>query len=266
MVARVLAAFVLGPPFLYVLWYGGWPLAILFSAISGIASWEMVKMEQKGETGPRMLLTIPWAAAFPLVYHWKGLEGGAILLAAVLPLVVLPAIKRGETEGEGRAAAFTVLAVVLCGFLLGFTVLLRTSFPDGQGLILVLVGLVWAQDTGAYFIGTAIGKHKLSKLSPKKSWEGTIAGLIVGVAVAYAMAHFLGVKTTPVHLFVLALAFAGIAGQLGDLFESLIKRDAGVKDSGHLIPGHGGLLDRFDSMCSAAPILYFFLKVLPLSK
>ena len=266
MLARVLAALFLGPPFIYVLWYGGWPLAILFSAISGIAAWELVKMEQHEGVGPRYLLTIPWAAAFPLVFHWKGLEGGALLLSVLIPLVVLPAAKRGETEGEGRAAAFTILAVVMCGFLLGFTVLLRESFKDGQGLILVLVGLVWAQDTGAYFIGTAIGKHKLTKLSPKKSWEGTIAGLIVGVAVAYGMAQLCGVGTQPIHFFIVALLLAGIAGQLGDLFESLIKRDAGVKDSGHLIPGHGGLLDRFDSMCSAAPVLYFLLKVLPLSK
>jgi len=266
MVARVVAAFVLAPPFLYLNWLGGWPMAGLFAAIAALAAHEMVAMGATDGVGPRPLVAVPWAAAFPLVCQGYGLSGAATVLAVGLPLLVLPAVRRGETKGEGRAAAFTVLTVILTGFSLGFTVLVRSALPRGEALILVLLALVWAQDTAAYFVGCAIGRHKLTAVSPKKSWEGSVAGLAGGVAAAYGMAVVMGLEVARPVVFVAVLALAGVAGQLGDLFESLIKRDAGVKDSGSLIPGHGGLLDRFDSLFAAAPVLYFLLNVLPLTK
>ena len=266
MMARVLAALLLAPPFLLVLYYGSWPLAILFSFLSLLASIEFLKMEEGESHRSRTLLTVIWALAFPLVHCQWGLRGGALLLVGFMPLLVIPALLKGKPQGEGRALAHSLLCVVLCGFALGFVVLIREHLVKGRELIIVLIAIVWMQDTAAYFIGTAIGRHKLTSLSPKKSWEGSIFGLIFGVLAGLLLSHFLGVIEGISFVYVIVLGFTALAGQLGDLMESLLKRDYGIKDSGHLIPGHGGILDRFDSVCSAAPVLYVWLEVLPLPK
>jgi phosphatidate cytidylyltransferase len=123
----------------------------------------------------------------------------------------------------------------------------------------VLIVLVWAQDIVAYFAGTALGRHRLSALiSPKKTWEGAIFGLLAGVSVAVAVARSLGLTLVPA--YVAGLALVAIGAQLGDLNESLIKRNFAVKDSGGVIPGHGGVLDRFDSFTFAAPLMYYVVK------
>jgi phosphatidate cytidylyltransferase len=151
--------------------------------------------------------------------------------------------------------------------MVSFMVLLRTEVPLGQYLILMLILMIWMQDTGAYFFGTAFGKHKLTKLSPKKSWEGSVAGLTASVVTGWAFISYTPLSFSIDKGFIIVgLILVALAGQLGDLFESLLKRDCGVKDSGSLIPGHGGVLDRFDSLIMAAPVLYFFCQVIALPK
>lgn len=266
MFARVAAALVLAPPFLWLLWAGGWACAGLVGACAGLAALEFVRMDGQGRPGPRWPLTVVPAVLLPLVLNGWGLPGGAALLALLLPLLVVPALLRGETAGEGRAAAAGLLGAVLCGGGLGAMVLLRLHPAAGRELLLVLVALVWLQDTFAYFVGCSLGRHKLSPVSPKKSWEGAVGGLVGGVAGAWGLGQALGVQVGHQGLWLLALALAGVAGQLGDLLESLLKRDAGVKDSGSLIPGHGGLLDRFDSMMCAGPVLLVLAGVAVVSK
>lgn len=134
-----------------------------------------------------------------------------------------------------------------------------TGVP-GLNLVVALLAGVWLCDTAAYYIGRAIGKHKLiERVSPNKTWEGSAAGLFASLTVIFALKYngFLGNSFTTVDMMMLSL-FTGVGGQLGDLFESSIKRDAGVKDSGILLPGHGGFLDRFDALIFAAPLTYLY--------
>ncbi len=131
----------------------------------------------------------------------------------------------------------------------------------GAALVLVLFASVWACDTVAYFVGISFGKHKLfPRVSPNKSWEGAVAGFVACVLCFSLMAPWL-MPTFPLWLAVVCGGTLGVVGQLGDLVESLLKRDATIKDSSHIIPGHGGLLDRFDSMLFAAPMLLILLSI-----
>ena len=129
--------------------------------------------------------------------------------------------------------------------------------PGKQGhlWLLAALALVWAADSGAYFAGRHFGKHKLApRISPNKTWEGLFGGLLAGVAVAVGLGWLAGVDVAHLPGLLITSVVAVFASVLGDLFESLIKRHAGAKDSGHLIPGHGGVLDRVDGVLAAVPV------------
>jgi phosphatidate cytidylyltransferase len=136
-----------------------------------------------------------------------------------------------------------------------------TSLPTGLTATVLAFLCIWAADIGAYIIGKFFGKTHLSDISPKKTVEGAVFGIIASVAVAIAGSHFLHFPYSPITGVTLGLII-GIASLLGDLTESLLKRDAGVKDSGQLIPGHGGILDRTDSYIFTAPLVYYFMTLL----
>lgn len=143
---------------------------------------------------------------------------------------------------------------------------LRITFPVTNGSIYVLIGFccIWASDVGAYVFGKVLGRTRLSDISPKKTVEGAIAGLLCCCATAIIWAYCLGWSNWGLSGSILGLLI-GIAGLLGDLTESMMKRDAGVKDSGQIMPGHGGILDRADSYIFTAPLVYyFFTLILPI--
>jgi phosphatidate cytidylyltransferase len=139
-----------------------------------------------------------------------------------------------------------------------------SALPVGLAIVLLAFGCIWAADIGAYTMGKAIGRTQLSQISPKKTVEGALCGLVASAAVAELGAWSLGWPVWPLSGLLLGVLI-GIASAIGDLTESLIKRDAGVKDSSQLIPGHGGILDRTDSYVFTAPLVYYFITlVLPL--
>jgi phosphatidate cytidylyltransferase len=144
--------------------------------------------------------------------------------------------------------------------LLTYIILIRGfSTPFGWQVLLFMFVTIWGNDTGAYFIGSLLGKTPLApKISPKKTVEGALGGLVVGVL---AGVGFGLVFRLPLSILVLSLLI-GIVGQIGDLFESLLKRGAGVKDSGWILPGHGGVLDRFDSAMLSLPLVYSLVGLL----
>jgi phosphatidate cytidylyltransferase len=154
------------------------------------------------------------------------------------------------------AAGISASGLLLVAFPLTFTIRLHGYSADGPKLLMFALVITWVGDTAAYFVGRAIGKHKLAPvLSPKKTWEGTVASLFGALLVAVVFAKWLSVPL--LHLLVMA-AVGNIAGQAGDLLESAYKRSAGVKDSGSLLPGHGGVLDRIDALILAIPVVWYY--------
>jgi phosphatidate cytidylyltransferase len=154
------------------------------------------------------------------------------------------------------AAGISASGLLLVAFPLTYATRLHGYGTDGPKLLLFALVIIWVGDSTAYFVGRAIGKHGLAPvLSPKKTWEGTIASILGSLLVAVVFAQWLSVPLP--HL--LAMAVVGnIAGQAGDLLESAYKRSAGVKDSGALLPGHGGILDRIDALILAIPVVWYY--------
>jgi phosphatidate cytidylyltransferase len=154
------------------------------------------------------------------------------------------------------SAGISASGLILIAFPLSFAVRLHGTGPVGPRLLLFALVITWVGDSAAYFVGGSLGKHSLAPhLSPKKTWEGTVASFVGSLIVAVVFARFMTVP--PWHL--LGMAAAGnVAGQVGDLLESAYKRSAGIKDSGSILPGHGGVLDRIDALILEIPVVWYY--------
>ena len=205
--------------------------------------------------------------------------GTVVLAAAAAPFAFLVlGMRREDLRGAFPAALASAFAFGYVALPLGFLVQLREQW-QGAFLVLYLLLLVWAGDIFAYFVGRSLGRHLMApRISPKKTWEGALAGLVASMVVGWLLynyattissallnAHLIAArdgifalqKPSP-WLTLLLSAAINVAAQLGDLVESLIKRGAGVKDSGTILPGHGGMLDRIDALLFAAPVLWYY--------
>ncbi|MDH4161519.1 MAG: phosphatidate cytidylyltransferase [Nitrospirota bacterium] len=183
-----------------------------------------------------------------------------VLTFSVLAVLCARLFSRRPVEGALEEIAVTLLGVLYVALLFGFQVAIHRG-SQGKYWLMFMYLVIWASDTGAYYVGSAFGKHRLyEKISPKKSVEGLAGGVAASVLVAVLCKLWLvkGLGWGPAIALGAVLA---LVGTVGDLAESLLKRSAGVKDSGALIPGHGGILDRMDSMLFAAPVLYYYLKM-----
>jgi phosphatidate cytidylyltransferase len=154
------------------------------------------------------------------------------------------------------AAGISASGLILIAFPLSYTVRLHGVGTQGPVLLLFVLVITWVGDSAAYFVGRSLGKHPLAPhLSPKKTWEGTVASFLGSLIVAIVFARFMTVPLP--HLLGMA-AVGNVAGQVGDLLESAYKRGAGIKDSGSLLPGHGGVLDRIDALILAIPVVWYY--------
>ncbi len=220
-------------------WLGGWTAALLIAAATAVVHVEWIGLTDAGHPAVGILtvtivIAIAAAAAgFPVT--------GLVLVAAAMVAAVI-------TGSVWRALG------VLYAAALGFSLLMLRGAPeDGFEAIIVLFAVVWATDTGAYAAGRLVGGAKLwPRLSPKKTWAGAAGGLVAGIVAGLAAAAALGLQVGG--RTALLSGALSVAAQAGDLFESWIKRRAGAKDSGRLIPGHGGLMDRVDSLVFAAAV------------
>jgi phosphatidate cytidylyltransferase len=167
-----------------------------------------------------------------------------------------------------RNILHSAFGLVYISLPLAMLVWLRTILYGSQPfsdriMVLMIIGSIWINDTMAYIVGSLIGKTPLSRISPKKTWEGTIGGVVLAIGVMGTLAWLLrdepAVALFPVTEWMVVAAIASIAGTFGDLLESKLKRMAGIKDSGHILPGHGGFLDRFDSLLIATPFAWAYL-------
>ncbi|PSR23762.1 MAG: phosphatidate cytidylyltransferase [Sulfobacillus acidophilus] len=252
---RVVTA-VIGIPILLALIYlGGWPLIIATGIFEAVMVYESEKMfrARKMPFFARMSLFWVWAILACQAWHRPLLWG----LLAGLSVVVVGAVVLGRDASSFEGLLTTAWTSLYIGLLFMFLVAIR-QMPFGARRVFVFFVLIWATDAVAYFVGRIFGKHKLMvHISPSKTWEGTLGGVAAAVVLGSLVSGF-------VHLAWYEGAFLalviGSAGVVGDLLESQFKRYVGVKDSGGVLPGHGGVLDRFDSALLALPFAYYLFK------
>ncbi len=211
----------------------------------------------------RLLLVLAPAAAFALSYALSEGTGAGTLRLHLLGGALLLSVGLGTLILLSRTPLEEALpALGIFGFGIPYFAVSLSSLHLIQGIdpwvIILLLAIVWLGDTAAYYVGSAVGRHKLAPvISPKKSWEGAIASFVVAVAAAAVWDFYRRGALEPGLLT--AAALTAVAAQIGDLVESMIKRSSGVKDSGNLLPGHGGMFDRIDALVFAAPVLLFSL-------
>jgi phosphatidate cytidylyltransferase len=258
-VSRILVAGVLLPVVLGIVWAGGWWLFALALVGGLLALHELYGMA-------RGLHPIVLGGYAGFVLALLGTQLGELpwLLAGVLatlPAALLVFFVSSVRQNAVAAFATTLLGVAWVGGGLSHLLLVREIPDDGRLLVFTVLLAVFADDTAAFLVGRTLGRHRLAPaISPGKSWEGFLAGTLVGIAVTFFALYEQHVVSTGDSLL-LGLAIT-VAAALGDLFESAVKRDLGVKDSGRLLAGHGGVLDRVDSLLWAGPAAYFVLLAL----
>ena len=288
---RILTAVVLIPIVLALVLRAPVPvLALVAALVALLAVQELLKLAEAYGIQPFRWPTYAFVGLFFLLLAIspatnKPLLSTAIFVysvgfaAAIAPFVYLTVgMRRTDLSSAFPAAMLSAFAFGYIALPLGFLVQIRQQW-SGAFLLLYLLLLVWAGDIFAYFVGRSLGRHLMSpRISPKKTWEGAIASLLASLVVGmllynYALpissallnAHliqrrdgFFALQKPPLWPTLLLSAAINVAAQLGDLVESLIKRGAGVKDSGTLLPGHGGMLDRIDALLFAAPVLWYY--------
>jgi phosphatidate cytidylyltransferase len=187
-----------------------------------------------------------------------------VFFVFLLGLTVLTLWTRRPLVESLPAAGISSSALLLVAFPLSFAVRLHSIPLSGRKLLLFALVITWAADTTAYFVGRAIGKHPLAPhISPKKTWEGSIASMFGSLLIAYPFSVWMRFDLP--YLLIMA-AIGNVAGQMGDLLESAYKRSAGVKDSGGLLPGHGGILDRIDALILCIPVIWYYICVTSASR
>jgi len=282
LVQRVLVGLVGIPLSVLIIWAGGWWFSIAIVAITTAALWEFYQLAVSKNASANVSVGIAWSIVLQLTLIGAlQLSGNtALVLMGVAVLVFVTGVVLTLMSEIWRArenaivnTGITITGVAYITVCLSTLLFLRAS-PDptlagpfgteGAALVLTLFIAVWTCDTVAYFTGKWIGKRKLfERISPKKTWEGAIGGGIASVVVFATVSYFL-MPLFPIEHAVACGAIIGSFGQVGDLAESLLKRDATIKDSSHIIPGHGGVLDRFDSMLFASPLILIYLSVVSL--
>ena len=287
---RILTAVVLIPIVLLLVLRAPIPLlALVAGLVAALAVQELLKLAEGYGIRPFHLPTYVFVALlFVLLAVNPGdkplsstafVAGTVALAAALAPFIFLVlGMRREDLSGAFPAAMASAFAFGYVALPLGLLVQLRQQW-QGAFLLLYLLLLVWAGDIFAYFVGRSLGRHRMApRISPKKTWEGAVASLLASMAVGWLLykyalpissallnAHLIERKDgvfaqnmQPLWITLLLSAAINLAAQLGDLVESLIKRGAGAKDSGSILPGHGGMLDRIDALLLAAPVLWYY--------
>jgi phosphatidate cytidylyltransferase len=264
---RILTAAVLIPVVLLLVLKAPFSLITLVTAaVAELAAWEYLGLaDASGAKTPRILVMAAVAMLFGCAFRNADLIGPA--LAGLALLLFLICVFRSPLERVLLDTAASVFGLIYVGFALA-TIPLVSAQAGGPSLLLLLLFVVWSGDIAALYVGRSLGRRKLApRLSPNKTWEGTLASVAGSLAITLALIALAGVLArrgidllaypgSIWHWLVLALVL-NVAAQLGDLAESGLKRGAGVKDSGALLPGHGGILDRIDALLLAAPVLWY---------
>ncbi|MBN2803416.1 MAG: phosphatidate cytidylyltransferase, partial [Deltaproteobacteria bacterium] len=259
---RILSAGVILPPILALLFYGKPIHVAAFSVIlSGIAAFEFANITLEKNSIILKYLTSSLSSIFAMAIgsSQKFPLITIFFIITIAPIIfILTMFKKGEFKDQFFEASKSLTAIIYTGSLFGSMALIPIMNPDnGKFWLLLLMSSVIFNDTLAYTTGKLFGKTKFSKISPNKTLEGSIGGL-GGSIIAVLAVKFIFLQDLPLLQTAVFGLILGVAGQLGDLMESFIKRSFNVKDSGNIIPGHGGIFDRLDSMMTGAPVVLIF--------
>jgi len=267
LIKRVSVAVVLIPAFiLLIVLENTVPFAVGVYLIILLGNREIISLMRK--SGEPVTPAIAWfgALAVPLCFYFT--DAGWFLFALILAVLItvvfiVKLFSADPTADTIRYVSVNIFAALFFPFMSSFIWLLR-ELPNGVLWIFYLLTAIWVSDTLAYFIGSIFGKRRIiPRVSSKKSLEGFIAGIVGGMVFAILFYYLFIAHLAPFSLIKVIIISVDVvaAGILGDLFESMMKRNAQVKDSGNLLPGHGGVLDRLDSLLFAAPVLYIYLTI-----
>lgn len=261
---RVITALLMAPAAIAAVLFLPTPWVVAVGALLFLAGlWEWFRLAEVEDTLARSVLLVVNLLLMVMIVWASPTDAGgslvlfklAVVVGVVWWLLAMLWLMHYDfaSDHDTHARVFKLAAATLS--VIPAWCALALIHRDGAGWLLVALGIIWAADTGAYFAGRAFGKHKLSpRISPNKTVEGLVGGAVAGVSVAVIGAALLGTTTAVLPLVALVALVTVIFSVVGDLFESLLKRHVGAKDSGTLIPGHGGLLDRIDSVLAALPV------------
>lgn len=276
---RVVSAAVAVPVLAVLIWTGFWAVSTLVVVVVILSLFEFYGVLERGGYHPRRITGIVCglgfcvAAILSRTFNYN-LTGAVLAFSILLSLTV--ELARRDRTGALVDWALTFVGACYVGWLLSHYIALEALdtqlvpnnwlasvyMSPGSAWLYAVLAITWLQDTGAYFAGRAFGRHRMAPyLSPKKTWEGAIGGLLSALIVGILVKPLLGLPISYAGAALLGIV-GGIVGPLGDLAESLIKRQVNVKDAGALIPGHGGILDRVDSMLFTGPVLYYLILLL----
>jgi phosphatidate cytidylyltransferase len=263
---RLLVADIFVPVTAFFAIEGGLPFVFFVTVVLGIAAWEFWRIFQKGGYAPSLSVLLVFSTSAVVMRYLWGMRYFEIWLGALLLISLFMHILQ-QQRGNDRAAsnlALSVFGALYLGFLGSYAISVR-FLEQGLYWTMLVFPIISLADSGAYIFGRPFGKHKiLTVVSPKKSWEGYIGGIIVGTLGGWGLAslwHIACVPMLPIHGLILGLAIS-IVGPLGDFGESMIKRQFDIKDSSNLLPGHGGFFDRIDSSLWAAILGYYLILII----
>ncbi len=255
---RIITALIGIPVLIAVIWFGEPWFTILVAIWGVLAVFEFYRLVAASKVSPLTYFGLIWTLLFILSPHfdYEIVTSPLLASAVVLPLIWL--LLRPQKETAFADWAWTIAGILYVGWLLSYLVALR-GLDAGRGWVFFVLFTSFGSDTAAFFVGRAWGKRHLAPfISPGKTWEGTIAGVFGAIIVSLGVDALFNLPIGYGQAVLLGL-LVSIFGQLGDLVESLFKRNMGVKESGKLMPGHGGLLDRMDSVVFAGVVVYYYV-------
>ncbi len=255
---RVLSAIIGVPILISAVWYGGVVLLAVTAALMLLGAREMSLIFSRLDLYVPQILVIPGCLFLVIAaYHYKdSYPADAVILLLIVYLVVMVIAYPQFSPLDTAVSFFSTIYVSLIIFLY-----LLSTLPSGWIWLIIMLFCTWSNDTVAYFVGRGWGRRRIApELSPGKTVEGALGGVLACIIAAWVAALFY--TQLPLWPVLLLGLIIGVAAQVGDLVESAVKRQAGIKDAGKLIPGHGGILDRFDSMLFTAPLVYYYVSII----
>lgn len=260
-----------------LVWWSVWSVVAFAAAAAALAALELYAAFAHGGLQPQVRVGVLLALAAVAAAALQTLTASPLLQPAVALAIVfslVAALPRHNQSGALAGWALTLAGALYTGGLLSHLVLLRAietplgagplvglGLASGAAWVYLVMAVTWLQDALAYFVGKYLGRTPMTSLSPKKTWEGAAGGMLGAVGGALLAAWLFGLPIGPLAVALLGVV-GGVAGPLGDLSESFVKRQVGLKDAGRLIPGHGGVLDRIDSLLFTAPVLFYVIALL----